>query len=61
MEQDFTFDELRTIYDALVGKRADLVNNPNTLMDRNLRVKELEKIEKVIGRVMDFWIQGNTH
>jgi hypothetical protein len=57
MEQDFTFDELRSIYDALVEKRASLVNNPNTLMDRNLRTKELENIEKVIGRVMDFWVQ----
>jgi hypothetical protein len=59
MEQNLTFDELRTIHDALIEKRANLVNDPNTLMDRNLRAKELENIEQVIDRVMHFWVKSN--
>jgi hypothetical protein len=57
MEQNFTFDELRVIHDTLIEKRASLVNNPNTLMDRNLRTKEIEQIEKVISVVWDYWLQ----
>lgn len=57
MQPNFTFDELRVIHDTLIEKRASLVNNPNTLMDRNLRTKEIEQIEKVISVVWDYWLQ----
>lgn len=59
MQQNFTFDQLREIHDALIEKRASLVNNPNTLMDRNLRAKEIEKIENVIAVVWDYWLMVN--
>ena len=56
---DFTIDQLDTILNALIEKRANLVNQRYSLTDRNRLAAELENIEQVIEKVMEALVEEN--
>ncbi len=54
---DFTIDQLDTILNALIEKRANLVNQRYSLTDANRLAAELENIEQVIEKVMTVLVE----